>query len=589
MEGGKDQTMDSDEEFDINSYIEVNIDQTNVDTIVKNEMGHPSYGEVSTIKSEIKNEPDDIDDAEEPQKFFQCNRCDYKTKRRYEMKNHIAANHFGVRFKCDQCDYEGKRKDKLNAHKKRIHEGIKTVKKLSLETYPCDQCEYVSKRRYELRIHIESNHEGLRHYCMQCPYNAKRKDKLTHHMKTKHTSKLINISESVKTAINFVDVNPLNISNCEEKNIDEDEVDDKTEQNVEQIMIEPEAQPKSLTGEPESSDLLDFVKVVIRNGQTNFESPEETNRKINYEYFYEEIPGLEPFFNCKECPYSSKHKSSLYSHIKAIHSGETFPCEDCDYVATYKSGLKSHILNIHHKEKRHFCQQCPYKTNSKGQLDSHVKAVHEGLLRFACEFAGCDFRSTWKSNLKTHVKSVHLMDVNEYPCPSCDYKPTNEQNLKQHILSIHDRVHHFCSLCNYKSRWKSNLISHVKTIHEGLKFKCPECEYECNRSVNLDNHVKAIHKGVTYNCKLCPFKSSWRNKAREHVKKHHHQNIDFCMSDFITEIYTEKDQTYMNDNDNGITEEKSEPFFQEPEVKQEMDICEEIKNITTIENTDDSM
>ena len=41
MEGCKDQTMDSDEEFDINSYIEVNIDQTNVDTIVKNEMGHP--------------------------------------------------------------------------------------------------------------------------------------------------------------------------------------------------------------------------------------------------------------------------------------------------------------------------------------------------------------------------------------------------------------------------------------------------------------------------------------------------------------------------------------------------------------------
>jgi len=42
MEGIKDQAMESDDEFDINSYIEVNIDQTNVDTIVKNEMGHPS-------------------------------------------------------------------------------------------------------------------------------------------------------------------------------------------------------------------------------------------------------------------------------------------------------------------------------------------------------------------------------------------------------------------------------------------------------------------------------------------------------------------------------------------------------------------
>jgi len=578
MEGIKDQAMESDDEFDINSYIEVNIDQTNVDTIVKNEMGHPSYGEYDTEKpineTTIKEEPDGNNDVEEALKFFQCNRCDYKTKRRYEMKNHIAANHFGVRFKCDLCDYEGKRKDKLNAHKKRIHEGIKTVKKLSLETYPCDQCEYVSKRRYELKIHIESNHEGLRHYCMQCPYNAKRKDKLTHHMKTKHPTKALVVSEADKSLINFVDVNPsMNTEDVRKEDVGEIPTDIKTEQGAEEI---------ATTSEPGSSDLLDFVKVVIQNGQTNFERPEEINRKISFDHFYEEIPGLEPFFNCKECPYSSKHKSSLYSHIKALHSGETFPCEDCDYVATYKSGLKSHILNIHHKEKRYFCQQCSYKTNSKGQLDSHIKAVHEGLLRFACEFAGCDFRSTWKSNLKTHVKSVHLKDVNEYPCPSCDYKPTNEQNLKQHILSIHERVHHFCHLCNYKTRWKSNLISHIKTIHEGLKFKCPECEYECNRSVNLDNHIKAIHKGVLYNCKLCSFKSSWRNKAREHVKKLHGQNIDFSMSDFITEIYTKSHPTHMSYDE--VRENTEDQFIQEDnieqlEVKQEMDFSEDMKAI----------
>ena len=102
------------------------------------------------------------------------------------MKNHIAANHFGVRFKCDQCDYEGKRKDKLKAHKKRIHEGVKTVKKPSTELFPCPQCSYVSRRRYELKIHVESCHEGVRYSCAFCPYSGKRKDKLTAHLKTKH-------------------------------------------------------------------------------------------------------------------------------------------------------------------------------------------------------------------------------------------------------------------------------------------------------------------------------------------------------------------------------------------------------------------
>jgi len=414
----------------------------------------------------------------------------------------------------------------------------------------------------------------VRHYCMLCPYNAKRKDKLTHHMKTKHSNVSTAVSDSDKTVINFVDVNCN--SNSEEVTGQDEINEDNSSDIQDQIKKEPELD-KHINLEPKTSDLLDFVKVVIQNGTTNWESPEETSKKINFESFYVEIPGLEPFYNCKECPYSSKHKSSLYSHIKALHSGETFPCAECDYVATYKSGLKSHILNIHHTEKRHFCQECSYKTNSKGQLDSHIKAVHEGLLRFACEFAGCDFRSTWKSNLKTHVKSVHMRDVSEYPCPSCDYKPTNEQNLKQHILSIHDRVHHFCQLCSYKSRWKSNLISHVKTIHEGVRFRCPECEYECNRSVNLENHVKAIHEGVSYNCKLCTFRSSWRNKAREHVKKIHGQTIDFSMPDFIEENYANRE---VFESDVGPADQiVKDNVVQAIDVKREVDISDDLDSI----------
>ena len=107
MEYENDDKVESDDEFDINSYIEVNIDQSNENTIVKNEMGVPSYSNyryehpIVKCETDIKREPNNVDETEETLKYFQCNRCDYKTKRRYEMKNHIAANHFGVRFKCD--------------------------------------------------------------------------------------------------------------------------------------------------------------------------------------------------------------------------------------------------------------------------------------------------------------------------------------------------------------------------------------------------------------------------------------------------------------------------------------------------------
>ena len=116
------------DDIDVNNYIEVNITP---DINIKTEI-------------EIKEEP--LEEPEETLRYFQCNRCDYRTKRRYEVKNHIAANHLGMRFKCDQCDYEGKRKDKLKAHIKRIHEGVKTIKKPSTEIFPCGQCDYVSRQ-----------------------------------------------------------------------------------------------------------------------------------------------------------------------------------------------------------------------------------------------------------------------------------------------------------------------------------------------------------------------------------------------------------------------------------------------------------
>ena len=38
--------------------------------------------------------------------FLPWDHCDYKTKRRCELKLHFAADHEGRRFYCDLCDFE---------------------------------------------------------------------------------------------------------------------------------------------------------------------------------------------------------------------------------------------------------------------------------------------------------------------------------------------------------------------------------------------------------------------------------------------------------------------------------------------------
>ena len=53
-------------------------------------------------------------------------------------------------------------------------------------------------------------------------------------------------------------------------------------------------------------------------------------------------------FQCKECSYTSKQKSNLNTHIKAVHQKEhNFECEKCSYTSAFKQVLQRHIKSIH--------------------------------------------------------------------------------------------------------------------------------------------------------------------------------------------------------------------------------------------------
>ena len=112
-----------------------------------------------------------------------------------------------------------------------------------------------------------------RYNCCWCNYTAKRKDKLTHHLKTKHSA-LSKAFSSLTSASNI------------------------------------QRSPAS------SSDLLDFVKVTIENGETCLEIPEETKGSVD-KGKDKEVEGT--YFNCDLCPYSTRNRNSLSSHIKAGH------------------------------------------------------------------------------------------------------------------------------------------------------------------------------------------------------------------------------------------------------------------------------
>jgi len=54
-------------------------------------------------------------------KKFSCEKCDYRTRSRGDMKKHVLAIHEGVRYPCDQCSYRATQQGHLKLHKKSKH------------------------------------------------------------------------------------------------------------------------------------------------------------------------------------------------------------------------------------------------------------------------------------------------------------------------------------------------------------------------------------------------------------------------------------------------------------------------------------
>ena len=55
---------------------------------------------------------------------YSCDKCDYKTTTKSNLKQHIKSIYDKVMFSCEQCDYKTANKNSLNQHLKSIHEKV---------------------------------------------------------------------------------------------------------------------------------------------------------------------------------------------------------------------------------------------------------------------------------------------------------------------------------------------------------------------------------------------------------------------------------------------------------------------------------
>ena len=105
-----------------------------------------------------------------------CTVCDYSTRIKSTLKQHIFNMHTEKHLSCDQCEYRSALKTQLNQHKKKVHGHANIHCKF-------DGCTRKFVQECDLNDHVKRTHPTGLFNCHQCGKQFVNEEKMKRHIK----------------------------------------------------------------------------------------------------------------------------------------------------------------------------------------------------------------------------------------------------------------------------------------------------------------------------------------------------------------------------------------------------------------------
>lgn len=175
-------------------------------------------------------------------------------------------------------------------------------------------------------------------------------------------------------------------------------------------------------------------------------------------------------------PPSDHTDKTWKEYLKLENSLQTYYCTQCPFETKWKCYLKSHIKKIHSTEEARIysCFKCKFTTKWRFSLHNHMK-VHSapGTVKMH-KCPKCDYQTKWNNGLTSHMK-VHIlpkvMKVTIYKCNECDFECKNKLDLTHHERMDHNPLQtvYKCPLCSFQTKFRHGVNKHVK-VHNTVKL-----------------------------------------------------------------------------------------------------------------------
>ncbi|XP_054287670.1 zinc finger protein 425-like [Macrosteles quadrilineatus] len=238
--------------------------------------------------------------------------------------------------------------------------------------------------------------------------------------------------------------------------------------------------------------------------------------------------GAEWLFPCSFCTYKAKQKAHLMSHIALRHSST---CDVCGKSYKYRRSMLRHKRYECQRTAGQFpCPFCPYHTKWKSNLQSHMLFKHLTTLLYPKSFRvlSVEDRTTAKTIffVTRNLSAVKIPTISytsfkvtdKFSCEKCGRSYNRKDNLQRHQkLECGQDPGFFCPVCPYKTKHKMIGYTSFKIKD---KFSCEKCGRSYNRKDNLQRHQKLeCGQDPGFFCPVCPYKTKHKNSGYEVVLK----------------------------------------------------------------------
>lgn len=217
------------------------------------------------------------------------------------------------------------------------------------------------------------------------------------------------------------------------------------------------------------------------------------------------------YMNCPYCDQTFSTRNGILSHIKEVHNIDTdspFVCVSCNKLFKRKATLDTHNQIYHPKEEN---------TEETKKILKDAEILLNGELAYHCRMCNRNMHNSVR--FIAHYR-LHFAE-RKYTCDLCGKQTRTQHQLNSHIKFIHLNIRKFeCDICGKGFHAKQSCEEH-RRIHTGERpFSCEICGKTFIAMNALFTHKKFHNDFYAHPCTLCDKKFKIRRSLINHIRTH---------------------------------------------------------------------